>query len=114
MTNVIFNSIFFLFYSKRNGKSVSPEENELFISIFKSCGEGTSVEDHFYEDGDSENISVYGRVYQSILMSYVQMVRKLLLKNKYEWSYIEWFHNYRLLYFSKETISVDTHGDRCK
>ena len=34
------------------------------------------MEDHFYEDGDSENISVYGRVYQSILMNYVQMVRK--------------------------------------
>ena len=74
------------FYSFRNGKNVSPEENKLFVSIFKIAGDGKSI-DHFFEDDGEDTLSIYGRLYQVTLMEYCNVVRELItgfnLPNEY-------------------------------
>ena len=52
---------------------MSPEENELFISIFKIAGQGNDVSEQFYEE-DEQTLSIYGNIYQHILMQYVNLV----------------------------------------
>ena len=69
-----------------NGKVVTTEENSLFISVFKSCGEVNSL-DHFYIESDEDDVddnvgggyaddhtlSIYGKVYETSLLEYIQL-----------------------------------------
>ena len=66
-----------------NGIDVTAEENDVFISIFKKCGEVETL-DHFYTDNDDdENIgndddcdrvlSLYGKVYKTSLLEYIEL-----------------------------------------
>ena len=65
----------FTLFCYRNGRNVSAEENKLFVSMFKYCEGGKSIKEQFYMKEDEESNSVYGLVYQNLLMAYCKLVR---------------------------------------
>ena len=52
---------------------MSPEENKSFMSMFKMCGKGDSI-DCFYQEHNDEIQTIQGRVFTGILLNYARLV----------------------------------------
>ena len=64
-----------MFIFLRNGKAVTAEENELFMSIFKHTSEGgDSVVEKFYDPENEEIPNMNFNIWCDVIMNYVHLV----------------------------------------
>ena len=58
-----------------NGKLVTDDENQLFMSIFKMLSEGgETVEEHFYQEEHEDRPNYRMEIWRDVLRNYVRMV----------------------------------------
>ena len=68
-----------------NGKLVTEEENQLFMSIFKMVSEGDeSVVEHFYQEEHEDRPNHKMQIWRDVLFEYVRVVCNFLLCLHYQ------------------------------
>ena len=60
---------------------MSPEENKSFMSMFKMCGKGDSI-DCFYQEHNDEMETIQGKVFTRTLLNYARLVYVLFYFDK--------------------------------